>query len=209
MVRYYACIVGKYGQPVQRALQKLAALPLDVVCSTHGPVWTTNIAKVVGIYDRLSRYEAENGVVIVYGSMYGNTEQMAEIVAERLAARGVKPIVMHNASKSHVSDILADVFRYRGIIAGSPTYNTEIYPEVESALHKIAAREVKNRIFGFFGACSWAGAALRKMRAYAETNNWQVVDAPAPVEMKHAPTEDIRIKCEQLADAMADALQQK
>lgn len=78
MVRYYSNIVGKYGSPVQKALQKLGGLPISAICSTHGPVWTENITKVVGIYDKLSRYDADEGVVIAYGSMYGNTEQMAD-----------------------------------------------------------------------------------------------------------------------------------
>ena len=130
MVRYYANIVGKYGNPVQRALQKLSALEIKTICSTHGPVWQEHVAKAVGIYDRLSRYEAEDGVVILYGSMYGHTEQMAEVIASALADNGVKRIVMHNVSKTPASYILADVFRYKGIIVGSPTYSNQLFPEV-------------------------------------------------------------------------------
>ena len=126
MVRYYSNIVGKYGSPVQKALQKLGGLPISAICSTHGPVWTENIAKVIGIYDRLSRYDADEGVVIAYGSMYGNTEQMAEAIAEELSAQGVKNIVMHNVTKSHPSYIIADIFRYKGLIIGSPTYSNQI-----------------------------------------------------------------------------------
>ena len=110
MVRYYSNIVGKYGSPVQKALQKLGGLPISAICSTHGPVWTENITKVVGIYDKLSRYDADEGVVIAYGSMYGNTEQMAEAIAAELSAQGIKNIVMHNVSKSNPSYILAGVF---------------------------------------------------------------------------------------------------
>ena len=106
MVRYYSNIVGKYGSPVQKALAKLGGLPISTICSTHGPVWTDNIAKVIGIYDRLSRYAAEEGVVLVYGSMYGNTEQMAEAIAAELSVQGIKNIVMHNVSKSNPSKIL-------------------------------------------------------------------------------------------------------
>ena len=121
MVRYYSNIVGKYGNPVQKALAKLGHLPITTICPTHGPVWTENIARVVGIYDRLSRYEAEEGVVIAYGSMYGNTEQMAEAIAAELSAQDIRNIVMHNVSKSNPSYILKDIFKYRGLIVGSPT----------------------------------------------------------------------------------------
>ena len=103
MLRYYSNIVGKYGNPVQRALQKLSALDIRTICSTHGPVWREYAAKAIDIYDRMSRYEGEEGVTIVYGSMYGNTEQMAEAIAASLAANGVKNIVMHNVSKSPAS----------------------------------------------------------------------------------------------------------
>ena len=126
MVRYYSNIVGKYGSPVQKALQKLGGLPISAICSTHGPVWTENITKVVGIYDKLSRYDADEGVVIAYGSMYGNTEQMAEAIAAELSAQGIKNIVMHNVSKSNPSYILADIFRYKGLIIGSPTYSLSL-----------------------------------------------------------------------------------
>ena len=158
MVRYYSNIVGKYGNPVQKALAKLGHLPITTICSTHGPVWTENIARVVGVYDRLSRYEAEEGVVIAYGSMYGNTEQMAEAIAAELSAQGIKNIVMHNVSKSNPSYILKDIFKYRGLIVGSPTYSNQIYPEVDSLLSKILVREVKGRYLGWFGSFTWAGA---------------------------------------------------
>ena len=103
MRRYYACIVGKYGQPVQRALAKVAPLDIAMICSTHGPVWRREIARVVELYDKVSRYEGEPGAVIAYGSMYGNTEQMAETVARGLAAAGVRPIVVYNLSTADVS----------------------------------------------------------------------------------------------------------
>lgn len=115
MIRYYSNIVGKYGSPVQRALQKLSGLDIQTICSTHGPVWREYASKAIDIYDRMSRYEGEEGVVIIYGSMYGNTEQMAEAIAASLADNGIKNIVMHNVSKSPSSYILKDVFKYKGV----------------------------------------------------------------------------------------------
>ena len=124
MERYYSNIVGKYGTPVQMALKKLAGVQVDYICATHGPVWHKHVGKVIGIYDRLSKYEAEPGLVICYGTMYGNTERAAEVIATAAAEAGVKNIVMHNVSKTHHSYIIRDVFRYRGLIVGAPTYNT-------------------------------------------------------------------------------------
>lgn len=90
MRRYYSNIVGKFGNPVQKALQKCSGLPIKMICSTHGPVWEENIPQVVDMYDKMSRYEGEEGVVIVYGTMYGNTEELAEAIAEELSAQGIK-----------------------------------------------------------------------------------------------------------------------
>ena len=207
MVRYYANIVGKYGNPVQRALQKLSALEIQTICSTHGPVWQEHVAKAVGIYARLSRYEAEEGVVILYGSMYGHTEQMAEVIASALADQGVKRIVMHNGSKTPASYILADVFRYKGIIVGSPTYSNQLFPEVEAVLSKIELREVKNRLFGYFGSFSWAGAAVKRLAAFGEKMKWETVGTPA--EQKQGMTAADHAACYALGKAMAEQLKSK
>lgn len=204
MERYYSNIVGKYGCPVQKALAKLKDLPISTICSTHGPVWTENIAKVVGVYDRLSRYEAEEGVVIAYGSMYGNTEQMAEAIASELSAQGIRNIVMHNVSKSDPSYIIADVFRYKGLIIGSPTYSNQIYPEIESLLSKLLVRELKGRYLAYFGSFTWAGAAVRRMADFAEKSKYELVGDP--VEMKQAMKDITYTQCENLAKAMADRL---
>lgn len=204
MVRYYANIVGKYGTPVQKALQKLGALPIQMICSTHGPVWTENIAKVIGIYDRLSRYDADKGVVIVFGSMYGHTEQMAEQLARQLTAKGVKNVVMHNVSKSHPSYILADIFKYNGLIIGSPTYNTQLYPEVEAILSKILMRDIKGRCLGWFGSFSWAGKVVGLLGEFAEKSHFTLVGEP--VEMKQGMLASVEEQCEALAEAMAKAI---
>lgn len=204
MIRYYANIVGKYGNPVQMALRKLSGLEIQTICSTHGPVWRENIAKVVGIYDRLSRYEGEEGVVIVYGSMYGNTEQMAEVIASSLADNGVRNIVMHNVSKSPASYILKDIFKYKSLIIGSPTYSNQLFPEVDSLLTKIEMREVKNRYFGYFGSFCWAGAAVKRLCAFGEKMKWQTVGCP--VEQKQGLIADKYEDCLALGKAMAEAI---
>ena len=207
MRRYYSNIVGKYGNPVQKALQKLSGLDIQTICSTHGPVWTAHIPEVIKIYDELSRYEGQDGVVIVYGSMYGNTEQMAEAIASSLSAHGVKNIVMHNASKSHSSYIIKDMFKYKAVIIGCPTYCNQLYPEIDSLLQKIEIRELKNRLFGYFGSFSWAGAAVKRLAAFAEKMNWTVVGEP--VEQKQGLKQDKYEACWALGKAMAELLNSK
>lgn len=204
MIRYYANIVGKYGNPVQKALQKLADLEIRTICSTHGPVWRDHLEEAVDIYNRLSRYEGENGVVLIYGSMYGNTEQMAEAIASSLSANGVKNIVMHNVSKSPASNILKDVFKYNGVIVGSPTYTNQLFPEVEAILSKIESRDVKNRLFGYFGSFTWAGAAVKRLAEFGERMKWETVGEP--VEQKQGISADKYNECLALGKAMADKL---
>ncbi|MDR3119487.1 MAG: FprA family A-type flavoprotein [Mediterranea sp.] len=203
MVRYYSNIVGKYGGPVQKALTKLGNIPVSAICPAHGPVWTTflNTARVLSLYRKLSRYDGDDGVVVVYGSMYGNTEQMAEAIAAELSAQGVMNVIVHNLSKSHSSYILSDIFKFKGLIVGCPTYNGQLYPEMEALLSKIAGRDMKNRYFSYFGSFSWAGAAVKKLSEFAEKSNFELVGQP--VEMKHAMKEETYAECEALARAMA------
>ncbi|MDR1330470.1 MAG: FprA family A-type flavoprotein [Tannerella sp.] len=201
MIRYYANIVGKYGNPVQKILRKLSALDVRTICSTHGPVWSERRADAVGVYDRLSRGEGEPGVTVVYGSMYGHTEQMAETVAASLSEHGVRRIAMHDVSTAHASYILRDVFRYRGLIIGSPTYSGQLFPGVDALLRAIEVREVKNRLFGCFGSFTWAGAAVRHLTAFAEAMKWETVGEPA--EQKQAMTAESYDRCRALGRAMA------
>ena len=204
MQRYYSNIVGKYGSPVQKAIEKVRQLEIKTLCSTHGPVWQENAQKVIDLYDRYSRYEGEEGVVIAYGSMYGNTEQMAEVIARALTENGIKNIVLHDVSKSHASDILSDIFRYNALIVGSPTYSNELFPGVKSLLDKIATRSIKDRYFGYFGSFTWAGATLRYFNDFAENMKWEVVGTP--VEEKMALKDEKNQSCIELGKSMAEKL---
>ena len=205
MVRYYSNIVGKYGTPVQNALKKLAGVPLDYICATHGPVWHEHIERVIGIYDRLSRYESEEGIVICYGTMYGNTERMAEIIASAASKAGIKNIVVYNVSKTHHSYILRDIFRYKALIVGAPTYNTSLYHEMDVLLSEIAHKDMKNRLFGWFGSFGWASKAVAKIKEWNDTAlHFEPVGEP--VEMKQAIDADSRARCEALGRAMAERL---
>ena len=207
MTRYYSNIVGKYGTPVQNALKKLAGVPIEYICSTHGPVWHEYVGKVVDIYDRLSRYEAEEGLVVCYGTMYGNTERMAEVIARAASEAGVKNIVLYNVSKTHHSYILRDIFRYRGLIVGAPTYNTGLYHEMDVLLSEIAGKDMKGRLFGWFGSFGWASKAVAKIQEWND-NHLHFEAVGEPVEMKQALTEETRKQCEALGRAMAARLKE-
>ena len=205
MVRYYSNIVGKYGTPVQNALKKLAGIQLDYICSTHGPVWHEHVAKVVSMYDCMSKYETRPGLVICYGTMYGNTERMAEIIATAASEAGVKDIVMYNISKTHHSYILRDIFRYKGLIVGDPTYNNGLYHEMEVLLSEIANKDIKNHLLGWYGSHCWASKAVAKIQEWNDTRlHFEPVGEP--VDMKQAITPEIRRQCEALGKAMAEKI---
>lgn len=205
-MRYYPDIADRYGSPVQKALQKLGGLPIATIYSTHGSVWTENISRVISIYDHLSRYDADEGVVIMRGSMYGNAEQMAEAIAAELSTQGIRNTTIHNVTKSHPSYILADIFRYKGLIVGSPTYSNQIFPEVESLLSRILVRELKGRYLGYFGPFTWAGAAVKRMAESAEKSKLELVGDP--VGMKQAMQDITYTQCENLVRAMASRLKE-
>ncbi|MBO4821516.1 MAG: FprA family A-type flavoprotein [Prevotella sp.] len=205
MVRYYSNIVGKYGTPVQNALKKLAGIQLDYICATHGPVWHDFIGKVIDIYDRLSRYDSEEGIVICYGTMYGNTERMAEIIANAASQAGIKNIVIYNVSKTHHSYILRDIFRYKALIVGAPTYNTSLYHEMDVLLSELAHKDMKDRLIGWFGSFGWASKAVAKIKEWNDTAlHFEAVGEP--VEMKQAINDVTRAQCEALGRAMAERL---
>ena len=205
MRRYYSNIVGKYGSPVQKALAKLSGLDIEVICSTHGPIWTIDIPKVVGKYDTWSKYEPEeSGVVIAYGSMYGNTEEMAETIANAISENGVKNIVMHDVSKSHASYIISDIWKYNGLIVGSPTYSNQLFPLVQALLDKIKLRGVKHRTFSYFGSYAWSGATHKYFQQFAEEMKWDVVGIP--VEEKLRMTDAKLQECLSLGAAMAEKI---
>ena len=205
MERYYSNIVGKYGTPVQMALKKLAGVKLDYICSTHGPVWHQYIDKVIAMYDRLSKYEAEPGLVICYGTMYGNTERAAEVIARAASEAGVKNIVMHNVSKTHHSYIIRDVFRYKGLIVGAPTYNTGLYHEMDVLLSELSNKDIKGRFFGWFGSFGWASKAVAEIARWNEEKlKYDAVGEP--VEIKQSLTPETFAQCEALGRAMAEAL---
>lgn len=205
MVRYYSNIVGKYGTPVQQALKKLAGVKLSYICTTHGPVWHQYIERVIGEYDRMSKYETEEGIVICYGTMYGNTERMAEQIARAASEAGIKNIIVYNVSKTHHSYILRDVFRYRGLIVGAPTYNTALYHEMEVLLSELAGKDIKNHYLGWFGSHGWASKAVGKIQEWNE-NRLKYEAVGTPVDMKQAMNADVREQCAALGRAMAERL---
>lgn len=205
MLRYYSNIVGRYGMFVQRALKKLAGVEIDVICPTHGPVWKSQIARVVDLYDKLSSYTPlDNGVTIVYGTMYGNTQRMAEAAAEALAREGVKDIEVFNCSVTDLSHILAAAFRHRGLIIAAPTYSDGLFPPVNAFMEAIALRGLKNREVLVFGSHTWSQRAIDVINGHlASVATEPVAEA---VNNRQAPGPDVLDQCREKARRLAARL---
>lgn len=167
--RYYTNIVGKYGVQVQALLKKAATLDIEMICPLHGPVWRSDLGYFIDKYDKWSRYEPEdNNVVIIYGSMYGNTENAANVLAMSLADAGVKNIAVYDASVTHVSHLIAEAFRCSVIVVATPTYNGGIYPSMESFLLDMKALGLRNRKVGILDNGTWAPTASKQVKKILE-----------------------------------------
>lgn len=206
VMRYFTNIVGKYCPHTQRAIKKLSDLDFKMIAATHGPVWRTDLEWVLSRYNKWSSYDMDPGVVIVYGSMYGNTQKMAETIARQLAVRGIKNIRVYDASKTHSSFIINDVFKYKGFIVGSAAYNNALFPNVETLLTIIEHMGVKNHYLGIFGNYSWNGGGVKNLMVFAEKIKWEMVYEP--VEEQGSMKAETFTKLLKLADAMADKLQE-
>ncbi len=191
MLRYYSNIVGRWSKMVQKAFGKLAGIPIKMICPSHGLIWRKDLNKVLSLYDKWSKHEAEEGVVICYASMYGNTEKFADTLAREISAQGIKNIRVFDVSKTHVSYILSAIWKYKGLILGSCAYNTGMHPMMALLTHEICVSAPENKTLGFFGGSTWDGAGVKALNAWAEKAKMPVaVDAaeffgrPFPSDME-------------------------
>lgn len=205
MIRYYSCIVGKYGTFVQKALTKLSSIDIKMICSTHGPVWTDSISKVLTLYDKMSRYDAlDDGVTIVYGSMYGNTQRIAESIADGLASAGVLDIDVYNVSKDDHSRIIQSIFTHRGLVLTAPTYSDTLFPPMMQIMEAIKTRNIVNRDCLVIGSHTWSPKATNIMSRYIE--DLGMVPVTLPLTLKQAPTSEFIAQCRSAAFELADKL---
>ena len=167
--RYYTNIVGKYGTFVQKALEKAGTLDIKYICPLHGLVWRDNFGYILDKYTHWSTYEPENeGVLIVYASMYGNTEYAAQALASKLCEAGITDISLRDVSSTHVSTLIAEAFKYSNIVLASVTYNLGVYPPMQNFIEDMKALNLQNRAVSIIGNGSWAPQAAEKMEKYLD-----------------------------------------
>lgn len=163
--RYYTNIVGKYGPFVQDVLKKASTLDIKYICPLHGPVWRSDLGYLLDKYDKWSSYvPEEEGVMIAYASMYGNTEYAAEALAGQLCEKGMTNVVVHDVSKTDISELISDTFKYSHIVLASVTYNLGIYPNMKDFINDMVALNVQNRTIAIVENGSWACTVGDKMQ---------------------------------------------
>ena len=169
--RYYFGIVGKYGAQVQTLLKKVAALDIQTICPLHGPVLSENLDYFLSLYDTWSAYRPENeGVMIAYASVYGNTKKAAELLAEELRKNGCPKVVVSDLARSDMAENVEDAFRYSKLVLASPTYNADVFPFMREFLLNLTERNYQNRTVGFIENGSWAATAERVMKKMLENS---------------------------------------
>lgn len=204
MRRYYSNIVGKYSTMVQKAFKKLEGVEINIICPLHGLIWRENPAKVLGLYDKWSRQEGENAVAVFYASMYGHTAIMADYIAKELSESAVKDIRVYDVSKTHVSYLISEVWRCKGIILGSCAYNGYMHPMMEQLVREIEHYSVQNKYLALFGSHSWNGGGVKNLKIFAENSGLELVGEP--IDILGRPDNAKLEECKQIASLMAKKL---
>jgi flavorubredoxin len=190
---------------VQKAIEKLKGLgEIRIIAPSHGPIHRKNPGRIVELYDRWSRHETECGTVIVFGSMYGNTQKAADAVARSLAEEGIEKMVYHDISRSHVSFIVRDIWRYKSLVLASCTYNTTLFPPMTELVGHLVNKKMKNRYLGLVGSYSWSKGALEVLQDFASKGDWEIIEPQ--VEIKSSPGPDDFTACRQLGKNLAAKL---
>ncbi len=200
--RYYIGIVGKYGRQVQALLKKAATLDIATICPLHGPVLTENLGHYLNLYDIWSSYRVETeGVVVAYTSVYGNTKSAAELIAERLRAKGCPKVVVHDLARCDMAKAVEDAFRYGKLVLATTTYNADIFPFMKEFIHHLTERDFQNRTIALVENGSWAPLAAKTMKKMFEgSKNLTFTDTT--VRILSALNEDSRNQIEAMTDEL-------
>lgn len=200
--RYYFGIVGKYGVQVQALLKKLATLDVEIICPLHGPILTENLGYYINLYDIWSSYGVESeGIVIAYTSVYGNTKAAAELLAEKLKAKGCPKVVLNDLARCDMHEAIEDAFRYGKLVLATTTYNGDVFPFMKDFINHLTERFYQNRTVAFVENGSWGPVAAKMMRKMFESSK-NITFAETTIQIKSALNETnitaIDALCEEL-----------
>lgn len=204
-LRYYVNIVAKFSAPTLKAIEKLAGVPIDVIAPSHGLVWRRDPGRIVELYRRwaqLAQGGGEQGVTLVYGSMYGNTEKMMNAVAQGISRAGL-PVEIFDAARVHPSYILPALWTYRGIMIGAPTYEGTLFPPVAQAIDMAALKRIINKKAAIFGSYGWSKGGMAAFKKLVEPLKWDVTEI---FEFRGSPTAEQLRQGEELGERFAAAV---
>ena len=200
--RYYFGIVGKYGAPVQALLKKAAKLDIEKICPLHGPVLSDNLGYYLGLYNTWSSYGVESdGITIAYTSVYGNTKQAAQYLANKMREKGCPKVALNDLARCDMAEAVEDAFRYGRLVLATTTYNGDIFPFMRTFIEALRERGYQNRRIGFVENGSWAPTAARIMCQLLEGGK-NLGFADTVVSIKSALTDGNKAQLDKLADEM-------
>lgn len=204
--RYYTNIVGKYGAQVMALLNKMSSLEIKTICPLHGPIWRENIVCFIEKYQKWATWQPEEkGVVIAYASVYGHTENAADIVANALSERGVRNIVMYDVSVTDPSYVLADCFRYSHLVFAAPTYNSGLFTTMDTLLRELSAHGLRERTVALIENGTWAPQSGKHMRAILdEMKDLTILENSVTFKSSVKAPEESELRA--LADTIADSM---
>lgn len=202
--RYYIGIVGKYGAQVQAVLKKAAGLDISIICPLHGPVLTENLGYYIDLYNTWSSYQPEEeGIVIAYTSIYGNTKKAVMSLAEQLRAKGCPKVVVNDLARCDMAEAVEDAFRYSKIVLATTTYNGDIFPFMRSFIDHLTERNFSNRTVAFIENGSWAPMATKTMKGMLEKSK-NLTYTESTVKILSALNEESSTQLEALANELCD-----
>ena len=200
--RYYIGIVGKYGSQVQALLKKAATLDIQKICPLHGPVLEENLGYYLGLYNTWSSYEVEDdGIVIAYTSVYGNTKKAVMALADKLRAKGAPSVSIHDLARCDMAEAVEDAFRYSKLVLATTTYNAEIFPFMREFINHLTERNFQNRTVALIENGSWAPQAAKVMREML-ANSKNITFTDTSVKILSALNEDSSAQLEAMADEL-------
>ena len=204
--RYYTNIVGKYGAQVMALLNKMSSFEIKTICPLHGPIWRENIVCFIEKYQKWATWQPEEkGVVIAYASVYGHTENAADIVATALSERGVRNIVMYDVSVTDPSYVLADCFRYSHLVFAAPTYNSGLFTTMDTLLRELSAHGLRERTVALIENGTWAPQSGKHMRAILdEMKDLTILENSVTFKSSVKAPEESELRA--LADTIADSM---
>lgn len=198
--RYYIGIVGKYGMQVQKLLKEASALDIQIICPLHGPVLTENLGHYLEKYDIWSSYRPEEkGVLIAYASVYGNTKKAAELLAEKLKAKGCPNVVLADLARTDMAECVENAFRYSHLVLATLTYNGDVFPCMKTFINQLTERSYQNRTVGFMENGTWAPTAKKVMQTMLEKSK-NLTYLENNVTIKSAVQEDTEAAIEAMAE---------